>query len=377
MCIIVSRAPGQEIDFETRFKSMVINNPHGYGIAIAEGDRLVVVKELAEEKPDPEAVYKLVQEELLDEQLMFHLRYTTAGETSLRNLHPFPVLEREADGVDLRMAHNGTIHKWKHPHTEVKYKWESDTRHFVREFVRPLFKRLIRGAGTDDLLTDPWVIDLLNRELPGASVLSFIDGTGHTLEVNPTGNGGFYENEGLIWFSNKYSFDELYRKPAVVNTGARVWRNNGWHDMEAWEDKYSGNAPTSGTGTFGVGSKPKANPVLAPDTQTELFSDKYSEVITSVTDLFLIKDDTLQIMKEEDPSDLVLLVKELLFKCNGMYNELSRKEDVDYVKTIEALKAQIKTKDACIDGQKATIQAFQTRFNKDNPLGGKANDKVA
>lgn len=352
MCIIVTREAGVEIDYDTRFKNMVINNPHGFGLAIPEGNgRLVMVKQLASDdgKMDPEALYRMVQEELIEEKVMFHLRYTTAGETSFRNLHPFPVLEREADGVDLRMAHNGTIHKWKHGHTEQTYKWESDTRHFVRGFVRPLFKRLIRGSDTEDLLTDPFVNALLDEQIPSASVLSFIDGYGNTLEVNPTGNGGMYEDEKKIWFSNKYSFNATHRTPSTL-TGSRVWRNNGWHTLDDWEDEYRGNANT------GAGSKTKAvNSVLASDTQTEFFSDKYSEVITNPNEIFLLKDATLELIQDEDPEDMLLLVKELIFRCSGMYQALAKKEkDVDLVKEIAALKAQCQT-------QKATIEAFQNK----------------
>ena len=238
MCIIIQRDPGVEIDFESRFKPAVINNPDGWGVSIPDGNgRLQTIKELVD-KPDPEDLYRFVQEELIEDKVMLHLRYTTAGDTSMRNLHPFPVLEYSKDGVDLRMAHNGTIHKYKHA-INSEMKWESDTRNFVRTFVRPLFKRLIRGWDTEEILSDPFVYNLLDEILPAMSVLSFIDGYGNTLQVNPKGNGGDYEEEGKLWYSNKYSFNPKHRVPATSNyNNGSVYRNgsNGW---DWYEEQYN------------------------------------------------------------------------------------------------------------------------------------------
>ncbi len=351
MCIIIQRQPGVEIDFDEKFKPAVINNPHGYGISIPDGDgRLVTVKALKDE-PDPDALYRLVQEDLKDEQLMLHLRYTTAGATSMRNLHPFPVLEKKTDGVDLRMAHNGTIHKFKHT-LNSNMKWESDTRHFVRSYVRPLFKRFIKGMEMEDILTDPFIYDLLDDILPMQSVLAFIDGNGNTLEVNPKGNGGDYE-EGW-WYSNTYSFNPTHRQRSTTPSSTSGYRNGGsygaqtgqvyrqdadgvhrWMSVEQAEELDNPSGGTTGTGkgntrpssTRNQSSRVYPQREHAMDTMTEKFSEKYPDYITTHTDLFNLSDDTLETILEDLPNDMLLLVKELMFHCHGQHQALGRKEN--------------------------------------------------
>lgn len=368
MCVILQRAAGVEIDFETKFMPAVINNPDGFGMSVVEGGgSLFTIKELTE-KPDPEALYKLVQEEYLDEQVMVHLRYTTAGATSMRNLHPFPVLEKKVDGVDMRMAHNGTIHKFKHASTNKEMDWESDTRNFVRSYVRPLFKRLIKGMEPEDLLTDPFVYSLMEGLIPSSSVLSFVDGFGHTLEVNPLGNGGEYFTGW--WSSNKYSFDKEHRKPKTPSYNNYYQNHNtapgqvyekdadgkwAWRDYTPPVNPQQGVASTTNnqTTTGGIvttttkgdtpshtqsSSGPTDKDGHAMDTKTELFSEKYSEWVGKFEDLFSLSDQTLQTMMDKHPTELLLLTKELMFRCHGM-NKALKKKDREHERQVEKEKA--------------------------------------
>lgn len=357
MCIIYQRQPGVVIDYEERFKPSVENNPNGFGLSVVEGDgRLFTVKELMD-KPDPEDLYKLINEEYLNEQILLHLRYTTAGLTSVRNLHPFPILEYGKDGVDLRMAHNGTIFKFKPSNTDAN-NWESDTRAFVREYVRPLFKMLIKGNDIEELLTNPLVYKLLDEHIPNASVLAFIDGFGNTLEVNPLGNGGEYE-EGL-WFSNKYSFNPTHRQPKSQpysgyyngshNYSGQVYKRNEKGEWRWVDEKEDNTNPPNGTRSTGqTGSTNPPSRVYsvkdhAMDTKTQLFSEKYSESIADIDDLFTISDETLLYLQEEEPEDLNLLCKELLMRCQGLQQAVEQKA--------EEIK-KLKKEKGVVDGQAA------------------------
>ncbi len=217
MCIIIERNPNFEIPYED-FESAVHVNPDGYGIAVPLGNgQLEVLR--SHEKPDPQEFYDLINNDLIDKKLLIHLRYTTVGKTELRNAHPFPVLEYRTHGVDIRVAHNGTIHKYKPASTSQDR--SSDTRAFVRDFVRPLFSRLIQGFTSEEILNDPFVEHLLSEQIPSSSVLSFIDGYGNTMTVHETGNGGKREEEW--WYSNTYSFNRAHREPkkstALVHYG--------------------------------------------------------------------------------------------------------------------------------------------------------------
>jgi len=276
MCIIIQREPNFEIPYD-KFVTAVKNNPDGYGISYPDDDKLNVFR--THETPDPDKLYRLVNEELIDKKLMVHLRYTTVGDTILRNAHPFPILERSVDGVDLRMAHNGTLSKYR-PKSNIST--ESDTRVFVRQYVRPLFKRLARGMDPTEILTDPFVKELLEDQLTTASVLTFLDSDGNSLICNPEGNGGKQE-EGW-YYSNTYSFNSKHREPTQY-TPPKV--------------AYSG---------------PKQIEYRKPtskfkDCSTPRFSTRWG--LTSIRDSFKFEDDTIKAICSK-PEEAQLLVKELI-----------------------------------------------------------------
>lgn len=299
MCLIIRRPPKIKPHFD-QFKTAILNNPHGWGMSVALGDGSLKTLRTHEE-PDPEKLYRLFTEEWGDLPALLHLRYTTAGATVLRNSHPFPILEKNQDGVDLRMCHNGTLYSYK-PNTGD----ESDTRVFVRNFVRPLFKRLIRGMDCEEILKDQWVRDLLDSELTSLSVLSFIDGFGNTLDVNPKGNGGNYTENG-IFFSNKYSFDPEHRKPKK-------------HSVVGFP-KTNGNAGSNTTTTTGTVNHTDG-PRHAKDTKVQKYTEKFD--LTHIEELLETSDETIDFLVDESPDDAKLLIKELLFE---LYREVKGLDD--------------------------------------------------
>lgn len=308
MCLILEKQPHTKIDLEA-FKTACENNPDGYGFVVANGDGTCYVEK--ELKYDEDDLYKAITDDFNEHTVMLHLRYTTAGETIRRNLHPFPVLEFEKDGVDLWMCHNGTLSSWKHSHTETTYGWESDSRHFVRGFVRPLFKRLIRGMSIEEILTDPFVYALLDDQLSAASVLSFIDGFGNTLQVNALGNGGKYD-KGL-YYSNEYSFDAWHRKS--YSAQSKQWQSHYYGDYndqayEEWWSQRVGQTPEDKVTTMSPPANTGPNKTHAEDTMQKTFSEKYG---LSQDEMFQLTDDTLEAMLKDEPETLLDLSKELLF----------------------------------------------------------------
>lgn len=300
MCLIIIREPGVVLN-KKDFETAVMNNPDGWGLTVPDEDgKLFVVKDLMS---DAEGLYEYIHDEFKDDLIMLHLRYTTAGETNLRNAHPFPILEHGADGVDLRMCHNGTLHQFKPKATDPN-KWESDTRVFTRQFVRPLFKRLSKGMDSKEILGDRFVSDLVDDKLTAQSVVTFMDGHGNYSVVNPLGNGGYWDKDTGTYFSNKYSFDVNHR----VSTNYF----GGGHTM----GKTQGSAKTSGAGT-------STNTTTAHTPCTK-FSDKFE--VENEEDLFYISDLTIDKMVEESPKDSALLIKELLFRLYTKDRKLVKAE---------------------------------------------------
>ena len=83
MCLIINRPANAELDFE-KFETAMLNNPDGWGLSAANGDGTLTTYR-SPEKADPEKLYRFIQEEHKDVPALIHLRYTTVGETSLRN----------------------------------------------------------------------------------------------------------------------------------------------------------------------------------------------------------------------------------------------------------------------------------------------------
>lgn len=294
MCIIIERSPGFEIPYE-KLKNSVINNPDGYGIAFPEDDGKLRVIRSAEE-PDADDLHRLLTEDLKEDRVLLHLRYTTAGATNLRNAHPFPILERDVDGVDLRMAHNGTIGSYRPEAGESS----SDTRLFVRDMVRPLFKRMAGIMEPEEILADPLTKSILTGLIPTSSVLYFMDGHGNTMGINETGNGG--KREDSWYYSNTYSFNADHRTPTPYSYGSPY-----------------GNFPKAGGTTSSTTTSKTTNTSGAlMKTSTSGLNKETTRFFSESTgidqdDLVLLTDDHINKLVNSSPYDAVSLIKELLY----------------------------------------------------------------
>tara|TARA_R110000851_G_scaffold66423_2_gene150240 strand:+ start:1326 stop:2333 length:1008 start_codon:yes stop_codon:yes gene_type:complete len=325
MCVIIVREPGVTLD-KVKWDTAVLNNPDGWGISVPDGQGRLLTTLSAEEEGDE--LYELLHTEYKDDKALIHLRYTTAGETSLRNAHPFPVLESEPDGVDMRMCHNGTLPLWTPGKTALN-RWESDTRCFVREYVRPLMKRFSKGMNSEDILTDPFIDSLLDHQCTFASVLAFIDGYGNVSIVNEKGNGGFHDDDGT-YFSNSYSHDPEHRLPYNKKAG---YKPSGKTTPISKQK--------SGTGALVTNITTKNTTFTDCDVDT--FTDKHG--IPEASELHLLSDDTLFVLVDEEPEDALLLIKELLadnyrqhMEIKGLQKSLLRKD-----KEIKDLKTMVTT----------------------------------
>lgn len=293
MCLILIRQPNVVLDYK-EFVTCVDNNPHGWGISVPDGEGSLFTYRQAADGVDtnPEHLYEYIHDEFKSDKIMLHLRYTTAGETVLRNAHPFPILEKSKDGADLRMAHNGTLFEYE-PGYRAPNRWESDTRVFTRSFVRPLMKRLCIGRSVGDVLDDYFTHNILDTQLTSQSVLTFIDGSGNTLIVNESGNGGFTADDGT-YYSNKYSFNPAHRKPKYGVASSPAGKTG---------------ASTQSTKT-NSGTTTNSSTTAFTSCNVQKFSEKHE--FKDLDDLYLLSDESIEMLVEEEPQDAVLLIKELL-----------------------------------------------------------------
>lgn len=320
MCLITYRPKGVVLDKDD-FMSAVKNNPHGYGFCIPMGDGSLFTQKKVAETTDGEALYDLLHGEFKDEDVLLHLRYTTAGETTLRNAHPFPVLEQSRHGVDVRLMHNGTLSDYK-PGINADNKWESDTRVFTRTFVRPLMDRMAKAIGYENLMEDVLTQHLVDSQLTSMSVVAMIDGMGRLMLVNEKGNNGFWNDDGC-WFSNKYSHNPDYRYPTKKpvtpsNTGYRTGVYGS--EEEYWEEYFRNGEgytrQTQHTPTTQEKKETEAKLNMA-DVTEKSFIEQWGEEygLTNLEDLLGLSNGTVEsIAKEEGvATNLIYYLLEQLY----------------------------------------------------------------
>lgn len=151
------------------------NNPHGCGIAVAMGDRIIIEKAPtwgAEEMINLLAKYE-------GHPAIVHFRYATHGSKNVENTHPFRLND------DWVAAHNGVISNVK------TLEDESDTRAFLRLNVIPMLENKWK-------LTDEDVLKLLSQEMGVANKMTFMDKEGNIAIANE--KSGHWKDG--IWYSN-------------------------------------------------------------------------------------------------------------------------------------------------------------------------------
>lgn len=223
MCVIIVRQPGITIPFEKIKAACTVNND-GWGLAVADRGRVEVIRKV-DTTNDPEIVYKAL-EDTKDLRVMLHLRYVTVGERNLANCHPFEVLNHKDHGEDIILAHNGTISQFRKPDDG-----NSDTKHFVDYYVRPLLLRAKAFQPHKPVLEDEFALELLKYTVGSSSLVTFFTPT-NDLTVNKSHGKDFVG----WWASNTYSFDIRHREPTTYwhNRPPSPWKNDHWKDGQAY-----------------------------------------------------------------------------------------------------------------------------------------------
>lgn len=124
MCLAIAK-PARAIVPVEHLHAGYQGNPHGCGFAYADKGKLHIVKGLFTFK---EFMEKYRRVEHLP--MLIHFRYSTHGEPSVINCHPFSMWEGR-----YALIHNGMIHIHQSISKEL-----SDTAHFARLIMEPMLK---------------------------------------------------------------------------------------------------------------------------------------------------------------------------------------------------------------------------------------------
>lgn len=377
MCQIFLLQPGQMPDKDD-FATSALNNPHGWGLAHTEGDGSIDyawakfpddVKEELDVKEQVDASWSAL-EDFKDRPRLFHQRYTTVGEMSIGNAHPFPILDRDTqnDYLSLCLVHNGTLSKFRKPvdgaplidDQGIEVGVPSDTRNFALGLVSPMAQvlDLMNGMSVDDgsikesemqpFWEEPWVKHVLASNVDTTSRVAFLDGLGRHYIVNE--DTGTWLDSG-IWVANTYSFNSSHRTPKTpaYYQGGAGYYNGGkgtaskvTPSTPVKKEEKVGNVPAAG-GTAPNSAQYPALVKDTPPTVRQLFDptlvpQKFTTVAKiNEVDLLYLNKNALEDMQEFYPEHTILLTMELQAivarQCKEM--EALKKRNDTQKKTIE------------------------------------------
>jgi glutamine amidotransferase len=211
LCVI---PPGVTPDRD-KLENSALNNPHGFGFAIAvpSENRIIVEKSM---NPDESINRFLAQRAIYqDGYAMWHARYATHGSRTLENCHPFAV------GHDDRtyLGHNGILS------IEIP---DKDDRSDTKVFAEELLPRL----GGVTALDDDYIWNMLQEYTTGSKVC--------VITVDPAAKHPMYllnadagkEDKTGVWWSND-TCNLGYTSYAKSTTS----RYGGW--LDDYDDDYS------------------------------------------------------------------------------------------------------------------------------------------
>lgn len=167
---------------------------------------------------DYDIVEKMIREfEKENREFVVHFRYSTAGNNSKDNLHPFYITD------DLVMFHNGTIMEF------AGDKKKSDTRLFS-EFLAEI------GIHTmDDVkLFENEIIELIGTSY---DKLVFMDSLGEIYIINDW--IGEYSYDGLLWSSSIDPFREVKQAKKKSKVFANAWDYDYYEHTRTFDNNYS------------------------------------------------------------------------------------------------------------------------------------------
>jgi predicted glutamine amidotransferase len=200
MCIIFHNPDGRKLN-KSHLATAYENNPHGHGFMWVEGGHLNIVKGIA--KDFSEIWY--IANQLSGFAYTLHLRWRTMGAMTVEQCHPFQILDKDNDGLDFGMVHNGTLFGMP------KHQEKSDTQLFSEDLRKKILEK------------DPGFrlkfISKIGEKIGQHNKMVFMTSDNRTFFVNKN-LGKMYNG---IWYSNTYSLEKNYRnKPSISKIESKI-----------------------------------------------------------------------------------------------------------------------------------------------------------
>jgi Glutamine amidotransferase domain len=205
MCMLCVIPPNVLPDRDKLINS-ALNNPHGFGFAIAVPSEQRIICERTMNADESINNFFKVREKYMEGYAIWHARYATHGATNVNNCHPFIV------GNDKRtyLAHNGVL-DIDIPKNDDR----SDTKVFAEE--------LLPAIGGVKALDNDWVFDMLSNYTSGSkvAVLTVDPEAEHPLYLL-NGNLGSEDKDGVWWSNNTCNLS------SIKTYSSKFYNNDYW-----------------------------------------------------------------------------------------------------------------------------------------------------
>lgn len=227
MCLISVRRKDSEKFHDKYFTLANERNADGIGIMYVKEGRVVAKKlEGRAAAYQKRALYTEFANAPAPSCL--HVRIGTAGNKSDEfNAHPFQILDKEQDGVDLWMMHNGHFNN-----ADKIDSTKSDSWHFANLYIKKLVKK------NPYILCDPYIQQMIKLFTAGSRVV-FLYSCG-TRIILDDGAGHEDEKSGGSWLSNRSGASDACN--TTTNYSNYHSRNNNYSrvkdEFDEYEDEY-------------------------------------------------------------------------------------------------------------------------------------------
>lgn len=198
MCMISLKPNGVELPKREYLFNGWIQNNDGLGIAVADG-QTVVIKKHWKYFDD---MYKWIEDNVkVSDVLLVHFRLATHGLNDAGNRHPFPVtvnvnrLRQTELVTNMAMAHNGIFRDIDDHHKL------SDTQLFVQKILAPIRQKVWNNSA---------IIKLLETYMDCSNKVVLINVNKECIKF-----GYWYECEGIFYSNEDY-------KPAIIQELKRI-----------------------------------------------------------------------------------------------------------------------------------------------------------
>lgn len=190
-------------DYLYEFYSHCEEHPHGWGLAIMQGNTSVIQKQPKKANQSDE-LKRLLLQDIIVEHAFAHIRLATMGYTDSFNCHPFTKIDNA--GRTWTLIHNGTIFKFEELNNYTsKQVGETDSERillYLVDEINSLQDELERSLNSDECFS---LIDELISNLAKENKLNIMIFNGEILFVHTNYRNSLYymQKDDTLFFSTR------------------------------------------------------------------------------------------------------------------------------------------------------------------------------